>query len=851
MPRWPREVIFSLRKMSFHIACFTSTVRSINMDFKFAEIEEDGKSPGLPNTSSAIRSPGCPTSTCSGCSSRWSSPAPGTGRANAALLAVRLDDIVAINDRHGRASGDEAIRAVADVLQGVRAGAGREAHHLFKLGGPLFGYYLPEAGAPEARALAEEIHEKVQQSEAFLQRLTVSVGVVNFYELFLEDGSREQMALRIEQIALYRLGVAGRQGGNTVCDSSQTSAARVAARPTVLLVDPDPGSMELLIRALEAAELTVRVCPEGESALAAVEADPPSRDHLRGHEPAPERLHPARAPAGQRSVERHPLHPGVPPQERGPDPQGRGAGHPALLPQARLPDGGRGPGDQPGEARPLMRGPWGAAELIFVAVLLLDAAAALLFVARRWTGRLRQRREARARSISALAPGSPGRHPGGQRRFLRRHRWLFLRECARASEGVRLPEDRRAALSAALEAARVEVALLRDLHAASRWRRMRAASYLPLLGTRTARVSLIHAMEREASRSVKLFLAAAPDRAGRVAGHPHPDRLPGGGAAALPAQPVGPARRVRGGAGRPAADPPRPSREGDPAPAGPFRRPLALARSWRSYLLSRVDSPDLDIAHAAFRALCAAYPGGVDHARFLAHEDLLIRNLAAESLGAIPTVRSLSLLFNRLEDPLIRKSVVLAVTAILRARPQHFRSVMLRCLNEKREAAHAALLDVLANYVDYLAEKLLSPDSPTVERILTEIIRHGHVRQIINFLNRNRNPDIEGRALRLLKDLLRQDRRPAGELVRYLDPRLLAALGLQPPAAAPRPPPARRERPNLPLLAAFLVLGVALVPALCLLFGLGRAGAAQAAGRAWAPASWAASTPPSRSTPPP
>ena len=195
---------------------------------------------------------------------------------NAALLAVRLDDIVAINDRHGRASGDEAIRAVADVLQNVRGRAGREAHHLFKLGGPLFGYYLPEAGAPEARAVAEEIHEKVQQSEAFLQRLTVSVGVVNFYELFLEDGSREQLAKRIEQIALYRLGVAGRRGGNTVCDSSQTSAARVAARSTVLLVDPDPGSLELLIRALEAAELTVRVCPEGESALAAVEADPPA-----------------------------------------------------------------------------------------------------------------------------------------------------------------------------------------------------------------------------------------------------------------------------------------------------------------------------------------------------------------------------------------------------------------------------------------------------------------------------------------------------------------------------------------------------------------------------------------------
>ncbi len=195
---------------------------------------------------------------------------------NAALLAINLDDIVAINEKYGRASGDEAIRAVAYILQNVRASAGRESHQLFKIGGPLFVYYLPEASAPEARAVAEEIHEKVQQSETYLQRLTVSIGIVNFYELFLEDGSREQMALRLEHIALYRLRIAGRQGTNTICDSSQISATTVSTRPTVLLVDPEPGSMELLIRALEAAELVVQICQDGESAMDAIKAKPPN-----------------------------------------------------------------------------------------------------------------------------------------------------------------------------------------------------------------------------------------------------------------------------------------------------------------------------------------------------------------------------------------------------------------------------------------------------------------------------------------------------------------------------------------------------------------------------------------------
>ena len=196
--------------------------------------------------------------------------------ANAALLAVKLDDIVAINQRFGRERGDEALRAVASILQNARAAPGREAQVAFKLSGSVFGYYLPQASAPEARALAEQLHEQVQQSASFPQRLTVSIGVVNFYELFLEDGSREQLALRLEQLLMQRLAIAGSRGANTICDSSPSEGSQAGGRPTVLLVDPEPESLELLVHALKAADLDVQVCREGESALARIEANPPS-----------------------------------------------------------------------------------------------------------------------------------------------------------------------------------------------------------------------------------------------------------------------------------------------------------------------------------------------------------------------------------------------------------------------------------------------------------------------------------------------------------------------------------------------------------------------------------------------
>ncbi len=195
---------------------------------------------------------------------------------NGALLAIKLNNIVAINGMHGRTGGDEALRAVAYVLTNYRASAGHESHVVFKFGGPVFGYYVPSCTAAQARLCAEEIHRLVMQSELYLDRLTVSIGVANFHEFFMEEGSREQLALRVEQAAFHRMAIAEQQGASTICDTSEIDAQTVSRQPVVLLVEPDPGSMELLIRALEAADLAVHVCEEGESAIAFVQASPPA-----------------------------------------------------------------------------------------------------------------------------------------------------------------------------------------------------------------------------------------------------------------------------------------------------------------------------------------------------------------------------------------------------------------------------------------------------------------------------------------------------------------------------------------------------------------------------------------------
>jgi two-component system, cell cycle response regulator len=194
---------------------------------------------------------------------------------NGALLVIKLDNIIAINAMHGRAGGDDALRAMAQLLQSCRAAPERLSHVVFKMSGPVFGYFVPACAAAASRAIAEEMLLRASQSSLYIGRLELSIGIVNLAEFFLDDGTREQTALLVEKTALYRLAVAERKGGSTVCDTSDIALSAASTNPVILLVEPEPSSLELLTGALEAAEFVVHVCTDGESAMEFIQTTPP------------------------------------------------------------------------------------------------------------------------------------------------------------------------------------------------------------------------------------------------------------------------------------------------------------------------------------------------------------------------------------------------------------------------------------------------------------------------------------------------------------------------------------------------------------------------------------------------
>jgi diguanylate cyclase (GGDEF)-like protein len=123
------------------------------------------------------------------------------------LMLVDLDGLKTINDDHGHAAGDAALKLVADVLR-----ANRRTDRCARLGGDEFVVLLPDTGLAGASGVAERLVGAVRGAAEFAFPVTLSLGIA----CTSRDGATPQELHHSADTAMY---AAKRRGGDQVVDS--------------------------------------------------------------------------------------------------------------------------------------------------------------------------------------------------------------------------------------------------------------------------------------------------------------------------------------------------------------------------------------------------------------------------------------------------------------------------------------------------------------------------------------------------------------------------------------------------------------------------------------------------------
>jgi diguanylate cyclase (GGDEF)-like protein len=187
---------------------------------------------------------------------------------NSALLLIGLDNMTEINFNYSNEIGNETIKNLAYILSNEK----EETHHIFKLQGPVFAYCITDTTKKDAISIAENIRKIVADSEAFIQKITVSIGLILFDEIRDTVKDPEDFSNSLHVIALNRLRIARNKGMNIVCSESSMDDYNGNVK-NVLIADTDNMNLEVLKISLEKEGLKVFIARDGIEALNILEME--------------------------------------------------------------------------------------------------------------------------------------------------------------------------------------------------------------------------------------------------------------------------------------------------------------------------------------------------------------------------------------------------------------------------------------------------------------------------------------------------------------------------------------------------------------------------------------------------
>ncbi len=185
---------------------------------------------------------------------------------NLAVMIMDIDNLSQINHLYGNNIGNETIKNIAFFLKEKLPA---EAV-LYKLSGPAFACSFVNKTRSEIFPIADEIRNELSKSNLFVQKMTISVGLVSLDEIKTEIVSSNDIAQMMLKLCRNRVAIAKTQGMNLVCYSSSIYED-IKHKPKVLIIDNDETSYEILSVMMGKIGWMVSCAKDGIEALTTIE----------------------------------------------------------------------------------------------------------------------------------------------------------------------------------------------------------------------------------------------------------------------------------------------------------------------------------------------------------------------------------------------------------------------------------------------------------------------------------------------------------------------------------------------------------------------------------------------------
>ncbi|MGB4659173.1 MAG: glycosyltransferase [Mobilitalea sp.] len=186
------------------------------------------------------------------------------------------------------------------------------------------------------------------------------------------------------------------------------------------------------------------------------------------------------------------------------------------------------------------------------------------------------------------------------------------------------------------------------------------------------------------------------------------------------------------------------------------------------------------LIYKACEVLATYYPKELDKEEYLNSKDVTIKNAAIKALSNRQMGDRTDKLITFLRDSDTARTAGNAISMIIETYPIVLSKISKAFREEKDLVVKKELAQILSGKIEYFILKLSKNDKKIATDIIREILMLGRNSEIIDFLNKNKDVDIENELIAIIIDLLKEDEKLQVELRKYLNERMLKKCGLLP-----------------------------------------------------------------------
>ena len=220
------------------------------------------------------------------------------------------------------------------------------------------------------------------------------------------------------------------------------------------------------------------------------------------------------------------------------------------------------------------------------------------------------------------------------------------------------------------------------------------------------------------------------------------------------------------------------------------------------------------VVQRALNVLIKTYPFVLVKPEYLDSQDLIIKNAAIRALAYCNDDKNLDKLLRFLREDTLSESATFAMTKIIEEYPEQIKIIVSYFKEENDLLVKQQLARVLSGKIEYFIMSLLKKDADNERTIIKQILTLGLTSETIDFLNKNKNIELENEVISILKEVLLESETVKNDVSVYLEDRLCEKCGLNRVATITEKRVEQKDKSMIVILLTILTVVILLPPLL-------------------------------------